>query len=199
VAEKLRAVTGQDMMSDMQNGERGPETPRHRIGEKILAAADALITPRQGGPAGPPGVPEPPGGRKTWVRRHPFITGLGIAGFLAVIFAIALSAGHGTGSQQPPSAQTVTFVVNGDPARVSYGPAGSQLQGSVPMNVTQPLGNPIYYAISAQLQGDGSVTCEIDVNGQAVSGSTATASYGLATCEISPDGSGGWENTNASG
>jgi hypothetical protein len=67
------------------------------------------------------------------------------------------------------------------------------------MNDTEPLGNPLYYSVYAQLQGDGSVTCEIDVTGQPVSSSTATGGYHIATCEISPDGSGSWENTNTSG
>jgi hypothetical protein len=94
-------------------------------------------------------------------------------------------------------AHTVTYIVTGSPADVTYGPSGSDLQGYVPMNVSAPLRNPVYYAISAQLQGGGQVTCEILVGGHVISKSTATGSYNIATCEISQDPiSGGWVNTN---
>lgn len=68
---------------------------RSRLGEKILAAADRLVTPRQGGPA-------PPGDGKPWTRRHPvLIRVILITGVLAVAVALAfaLAAGQGTGSQ----------------------------------------------------------------------------------------------------
>ena len=52
------------MMTDMQNGERGPGTPRHRIGEKILAAADRIVAPRSVSAPAPPGGPAPPGDRR---------------------------------------------------------------------------------------------------------------------------------------
>jgi hypothetical protein len=94
-------------------------------------------------------------------------------------------------------AHTVTYIVTGSPADVTYGPSGSDLQGYVPMDVNAPLGNPVYYAISAQLQGGGQVTCEILVGGKVISKSTATGSYNIATCEISQDPVyGGWVNTN---
>jgi hypothetical protein len=67
----------------------------------------------------------------------------------------------------------VTYVVNGSPADVTYGPAGSDLSGSVPMRVTQPLSTPDYYAISAQLQGGGTVSCQILVDGKVTASSTA--------------------------
>jgi hypothetical protein len=51
-------------------------------------------------------------------------------------------------------AQTVEFYVSGPPADVTYGPTGSQHQGHVPMDVTEPLGNPQYYAIDAQLDSE---------------------------------------------
>jgi hypothetical protein len=55
-------------------------------------------------------------------------------------------------------ADTIEFVVTGSFADVTYGPAGSDLTGSVPMDVRQkiPSAVPVYYAISAQLQGGGS-------------------------------------------
>jgi hypothetical protein len=94
-------------------------------------------------------------------------------------------------------AHTVTCIATGSPANVTYRPAGSDLHGYVPMDVSAPLGNPVYYAISAQLQGGGQVTCEILVGGHVISRSTATGSYNIATCEISQDPLyGGWVNTN---
>lgn len=99
------------------------------------------------------------------------------------------------------AAQTVTYVVSGTPgADVTYGPAGSDDQGSVPMSVTQSLGNPSYYAINAQLQGYGSVSCKLEVDGVAISTAEASGGYNIANCEIDQDiTSGSWENTNAAG
>ena len=91
----------------------------------------------------------------------------------------------------------MTYVVNGSPADVTYGPAGSDLSGSVPMRVTQPLGTPDYYAISAQLQGGGTVSCQILVDGKVTASSTASGGYNIADCEISQDPfSGNWGDTN---
>jgi hypothetical protein len=104
-----------------------------------------------------------------------------------------------TSSAMPsaPPADTVTYMVSGDDAQVTYGPAGSDAEGSVPMNVTQALGDPAYYAINAQLQGGGQVSCEIEVDGQVISQSTATGGYNIAQCEISQDPlTGDWQNDN---
>lgn len=98
---------------------------------------------------------------------------------------------------KPAAAQTVTYVVTGSAANVTYGPAGTDLSGTVPMSVIKPLGTPIYYSISAQLQGSGTVSCTIKVDGKAISSSTASGGYNIATCEISPDPlSGQWSDTN---
>jgi hypothetical protein len=97
----------------------------------------------------------------------------------------------------PPAPQTVTFKVTGSYAQVTYGPAGSNTSGTVPMKVTDKLGSPIYYALTAQLQGSGTVTCEIAVDGKVISKATASGGYNIAQCEISPDPfTGGWEDTN---
>jgi hypothetical protein len=146
-----------------------------------------------------------------------------IGGLVVVIIAISVATSHGSGSipsagtptatqaaqsspsapastaasSAPPQKQTVTYVVNGSPADITYGPAGSDLSGSVPMRVTQPLGTPDYYAISAQLQGDGTVSCQILVDGKVIATSTATGGYNIADCEISQDPfSGNWGDTN---
>lgn len=102
-------------------------------------------------------------------------------------------------AKKAPTRQTVTYVVKGSPADVTYGPAGSDASGSVPMRVTRRLRNPQYYAISAQLNGSGSVSCKILVDGKAISRATATGGYNIADCEISQDPfSGKWQDTNSS-
>ncbi|MFD4977111.1 hypothetical protein [Streptomyces sp. NPDC058424] len=100
-------------------------------------------------------------------------------------------AGNASASQSAPqkeAPQTVTYVVTGTSgADVQYGPAGSLAQGKVPMSVTRPLENPQHYAITAQLQGGGHVTCQLKVNGRVISQSTASGGYTIASCEISKD------------
>ncbi len=98
----------------------------------------------------------------------------------------------------PDAVKTIEYVVTGTPgADVTYGPAGSNIQGSVPMHVTAELGNPEYYAINAQLQGGGTVSCEIKVDGAVISSSTATGGYNIANCEIGQDPvTGQWQNDN---
>jgi hypothetical protein len=96
--------------------------------------------------------------------------------------------------QQQPS--TVEFIVSGSPADVTYGPSGSGLSGSVPLDasVTIPSPAPAYYAVNAQLQGGGEVTCEIRVDGAVISAGRATGSYNITTCEIIQGPSGDWES-----
>jgi hypothetical protein len=82
--------------------------------------------------------------------------------------------------------QTVTFLVRGTPgaARVTFGPAGFEFTGNVPMRVIRPLRNPRYYAINAQLVGSGTVTCVIKIDGIRVSADTASGSGSIASCRI---------------
>ncbi len=96
-------------------------------------------------------------------------------------------------------AQTVTYIVRGTPGtQVTYGPAGSDYNGSVPMKVIAGLGDPEYYAISAQLQGGGSVRCSIEVDGIPVSTASASGGYNIADCEIGQDPiTSVWENDNS--
>jgi hypothetical protein len=100
-------------------------------------------------------------------------------------------------SEQTP--QTVTYVVTGTPgASVTYGPSGTDLTGSVPMSVSAPLGTPSYYAISAQLQGAGEVTCQLKVDGVSLSSATGSGGYNIADCEIGQDPvTNSWENDNS--
>lgn len=94
--------------------------------------------------------------------------------------------------------QTITYIVRGTPgAQVTYGPAGSDFNGTVPMRVTAHLGNPEYYAINAQLQGDGHVKCSIEIDGIALSTASASGGYNIADCEIGQDPiTNLWENDN---
>lgn len=155
----------------------------------------------------------PPAKRKRGGGRVVFGVFCGIA---AVIFIAIIAASHGsapqpspaatgasapavTASQAPPAAQTVTYVATGSSADVAYGPAGSDATGSVPMRKTTAIGTPAtYYAISAQLNGGGSVSCKILVNGTVVSQATASGGYNIAQCEIVQDPlTGQWQDANS--
>ncbi len=90
----------------------------------------------------------------------------------------------------------LTYQVSGTPgARVTYGPAGTYLTGRGPLQVTTRLGNPLYYFITAQLPGRGSVECEILIGAKVMAKSAATGRHSLASCQISRDPlSGKWQN-----
>jgi hypothetical protein len=107
------------------------------------------------------------------------------------------SAQAAPASSKPAAADTVTYAVTGSTADVTYGPAGSDSQGSVPMSKTDkvPADKPAYYAITAQLQGSGSVSCSIKINDKVLATSTANGGYNIAQCEISENPlTGSWEN-----
>ncbi|MDI5964780.1 hypothetical protein POF50_027890 [Streptomyces sp. SL13] len=111
----------------------------------------------------------------------------------------AAAVTHPTHKPVPPavSKDTVTYVVTGSSAEVTYGPAGSDFNGHVPMTVSKKLGSPSYYAINAQLQGGGTVTCKIEVNGKTISHATASGGYNIASCEITQDlFDSGWQDAN---
>jgi hypothetical protein len=97
-----------------------------------------------------------------------------------------------------PKPHTLTYIVLGTPgAQVTYGPSGSNFNGQVPMRITAPLRHPQYYAIDAQVQGGGSVTCKIKVDGKTISQANASGGYNIASCEIDQNPlTGQWENTN---
>jgi hypothetical protein len=171
-------------------------------------------------PQPPAGPPQPPPRSKSWPARHKVLTGL-FAFVALIIIIVAANAGGSPSSgtntsagtqptasapaaaaapkatQAAAAAQTVTYEVSGSTADVTYGPAGSTLSGQVPMKVTAKLGSPSYYSVTAQLQGDGSVTVKILVDGTVISSGTATGGYNIATAEISQDPlSGQWTDTN---
>jgi hypothetical protein len=68
------------------------------------------------------------------------------------------------------------------------------------MSVTQLLGNPSYYAINAQLQGYGEVSCKLEVDGVAISSASVgrIQHRGLRSCEIGQEPTTrSWENDNS--
>jgi hypothetical protein len=180
-----------------------------------------MMRPGGPGPGGPsyggqmPPPPRPP--RRRGHRGLKILAGTAGAFVLLIVIAAIASSGPGTSpgtaagpaataaakAAPPPPArkaapQRVTYIVTGSPADVTYGPAGSDLSGTVPMRVHRPLGHPQYYSISAQLNGGGQVTCKILVDGKVISTATATGGYNIADCEISQDPfSGNWADTNS--
>lgn len=114
--------------------------------------------------------------------------------------ASAPSSGAAAPSAQrtpTPVRHTVTYVVTGSPADVTYGPEGSNHSGSVPMRQTRTLHNRGYYAIDAQLGAGGSVACKIKVDGKTISSGYASGAYNIASCEIVRDVlTGQWEDVN---
>jgi hypothetical protein len=90
----------------------------------------------------------------------------------------------------------LTYRVTGTPgARVTYGPAGTYLAGQAPLRVTARLGSPLYYFITAELPGSGSVECEILIGTKVMTKSVATGRHSLASCQISRDPlSGKWQD-----
>jgi len=176
--------------------------------------------PYQGQWPPPPGATpqyppqQPP--RRPRKRRGGNVIGV-LAGLAVAIVIIVALASHGSstppaaspGTSAPasaattaaqPAASTVTYVVTGSSADVTYGPEGSDSTGTVPMRKTAaiPSSPPGYYAITAQLQGGGSVSCEILVGSTVVSHATASGGYGIADCEITQDPlSGQWQDANA--
>ena len=159
--------------------------------------------------------------RRPFIRRHPVLTA--VLTLVLLFFGIGIGANLGSSNTQggtgapaftstkqaaAPAApattpvaavkQTVTFVVTGSQADITYGPAGTSVSGTVPMRVTKPLANPLYYSLSAQLQGGGEVTCKILIDGKIIAQSVASGGYNIADCEISRDIlSGDWADTNA--
>jgi hypothetical protein len=124
----------------------------------------------------------------------------GVPGVLGASPAPSPSAKPKPAPKPKPPAPAVVYVVNGSPADVTYGPAGSDITGTVPMRVSAPLASPSYYAITAQLQGGGVVTCKLKINGQVISAATASGGYNIAQCEADQNPiTGAWENTNGGG
>jgi hypothetical protein len=101
-------------------------------------------------------------------------------------------------SGAPAGASTATLVVTGSSgAQVTYGPAGTDLTGSDPMRKTVALGSASTYEIKAQLNGSGTLKCQILIGNKVISQAT-TSGYGVAVCVIFQDPvSGQWQDATA--
>jgi hypothetical protein len=95
--------------------------------------------------------------------------------------------------------EKVTYVVTGSAANVTYGPTGSDYTGTAPMSVTRPLGQPQFYSINAQVTGNGTVTCKLQVDGVTIATGSASGDSSVASCEIQQGLNGSWEETSAGG
>jgi hypothetical protein len=124
---------------------------------------------------------------------------------LAILWIWAQVHYGGDSSSRPPAARpspvgpvTVTYVVTGSQASVTYGPGGGRYTGTVPMRVTQRLASGLFYAILAFPDGRGTVMCEMLVAGKVISKSTAAGRHQLALCMISQDrATGKWTDAGA--
>ena len=97
------------------------------------------------------------------------------------------------------SQQQVTYVVTGSAAHVTYGPSGANFEGTGPLSVSQPLGQPQFYSINAQLTGGGSVTCLLKVDGVTIASNSASGSGNIASCQMDQNLNGSWEATTSTG
>lgn len=110
-----------------------------------------------------------------------------------------------------PNAPTkVEFIVSGsapDGIDITYGPAGSNLAGPSVLAGTTTMTvnfdpNADYYAMNAQLQGDGDITCKIVATGPGdqpltASSGAASGSYNICSAQAAPENNGlSWENEN---
>jgi len=195
-----------------------PYQQQYPVQPNVQPNVQQPYAPGYGQPYGYPPQQFTPPPRRSFIRRHPVLTTLAALFAFFVFIGVGASL-HGTSSQNGTGAsgfgsatqgaapatsaaaavkQSVTFVVTGSAADVTYGPSGTSVQGTVPMRVTKPLGNPVFYSLYAQLQGGGEVTCKILVDGKVISESVASGGYNIADCEISQDIiTGQWSDTNA--
>jgi len=97
------------------------------------------------------------------------------------------------------TSQQVTYVVTGSAAHVTYGPSGANFEGTGPLSVSQPLGQPQFYSINAQLTGGGSVTCLLKVDGVTIVSNSASGSGNIASCQMDQNLNGSWEATTSTG
>jgi hypothetical protein len=97
------------------------------------------------------------------------------------------------------TAQLVTYVVTGSAAHVTYGPSGSNYEGTAPLSISQPLGQPQFYSINAQLTGGGNVTCLLKVDGVTIVAASASGSGNIASCQMDQNLNGSWEPTSTTG
>ena len=116
-----------------------------------------------------------------------------------------LTASDAPTTTQPPPIQNVVFRCSGSaPAGIdiTYGAEGSNIGAArLPLAVTVPYNSGAqYYAVTAQLQGAGSVTCTTTVNwndGQnetVTQTGTAAGGYNIASAEVCSEYDGSWQD-----
>ena len=125
--------------------------------------------------------------------------------------AIASQAASQAAASPTPAAPTkVEFVVSGsapDGIDITYGPSGSDFSGPSVLHGKAKMSVPFeadasYYALNAQLQGAGSITCKIVVSGPGdapltVSHGAASGGYNICSAQAtSDDGGFTWQNEN---
>jgi len=108
---------------------------------------------------------------------------------------VSASSSSSGSSGKSSAPQTVIFTVTGSApagADVTFGDDTSNYQGRVPMRVVLPLRkNVLYYSVTAQLQGGGSITCRVQI-GKYVRIGHAVGNYNICTAQLNNDPFGGW-------
>ncbi len=134
------------------------------------------------------------------------VAGIGCLGLVVIVILIAVAVSIGgettkqdpVASRYPPLSKTteVAYYVTGEGATsvqvTMQTPTGqTQVDADLPLS-TEDGTEGLYFTafsagaflyISAQNQDTGSITCRIEVDGTVISQNTATADYGIATCE----------------
>jgi hypothetical protein len=123
-----------------------------------------------------------------------------VVGLFIVVFAVERGVKQDAHTITVPVAgrHTISYVLSGSGTpHVTYGPFGSDIKGSLPMHVTNPMGGADSYSITAQLQGTGYLACQIEVDGKVISRATAKGGYNIAMCQIKPNADRNeWINAN---
>ena len=113
---------------------------------------------------------------------------LGLAVLLLICAASCGGSANGSGVRR------VEFVVTGSAPNgvdIRYGDDASNSEGSLPLDVTKPLGKNTLYWVMAQLHGGGRITCKVIV-GRTVSAGHAVGGYNTCTAQSPSDALGGW-------
>jgi len=131
-----------------------------------------------------------PAGRSR-ARRADIVVGA-VAAVTVIVVAAAGGGVRDTAVSARSGPRTVTYLVTGSPAVVTYGPTGMVFMSGVPLDRTERLRAPLYYDIRARLRGGGLVRCAIKVGRRVVVRATAEGRHGVAVCEVSQDPAGRW-------
>jgi len=124
-----------------------------------------------------------------------------VALLLVVLLTTAASSCDTTtpgGSSKGKGGKTATFTVTGTAPNgvdITYGDESSNYDGpkNPPMTKTLDVkSDALYYAVTAQLQGGGDVTCKVQI-GDAVKVGHARGSYNICSAQLNSDPiNGGW-------